>query len=619
MKTKLSGLFLAVALAAGSLFSGARAQEEPVLSLRAPARVAAGQAFEVSYAINTRGSKNFQAPAFKGLDILFGPAQSQSSSFQFVNGKQSQSFSLSYTYQLRAPKAGNYDFGKASIEVGGTTYYSEPFTLTVTDAPQQAQQQTQGANRSDSRKERTSASVSGEDLYIRGTVSNRQPYVGEQVLLTYRIYTSIPVEQYSIYKTPSNKGFWTEELQVDPQSQRQENINGKQFVSADIRKVALFAQQAGAHTLEPLEVEAVAQVQAPRRARQSRSIFDMFEDDFFGSPTELVKKEIRSQSIRIQARPLPDENRPTSFDGLVGEYTLSFDYDRTQKPKVNDALTFTFTVAGKGNIEMIHAPLVQFPPDFEVYEPRISHKKTLDEDGVSGSATFEYIVVPRHAGAYKIPAFSYSFFNPATGKYMEKRVNEIVLEIEAGKDAAYTHAPNGAQTHGQDIAYIQTGVPSWKATGKNFLFSGLFWLCLICEALLFAAALVALSRNRKLQADVVGMKNRKAAKEAKKCLRKAARFLDENKSDEFHVEISQALWGFLSGKLNIATADLSMDNVRTELEKRQIEPALTDSFIQTLSHCEEARFAPGAHDAAQMKKLYDEALDAVYKMVGAIK
>ncbi len=618
MKTKLSSLFLAAVLAAGSLFCDAKAQEEPILSLRAPARVAAGQAFEVSYAINTRGSKNFQAPAFKGLDILFGPAQSQSSSFQFVNGKQSQSFTLSYTYQLRAPKAGSYDFGKASIEVGGNTYYSEPFTLTVTDAPQQAQQ-TQGADRSDSRRERTTASVNGDDLYIKASVSNRQPYVGEQVLLTYRIYTSIPVEQYSIYKTPSNKGFWTEELQVDPQSQRQENINGKQFVSADIRKVALFAQQAGSHTLEPLEVEAVAQVQAPRRARQSRSIFDMFEDDFFGSPTELVKKDLRSQSLRIQARPLPDENRPASFDGLVGEYSLSFDYDKSQKPKVNDALTFTFTVAGKGNIEMIHAPLVQFPPDFEVYEPRVSHRKTVDEDGVSGSASFEYIVVPRHAGAYKIPAFSYSFFNPSTGKYMEKRVNEIVLEIEAGKDAAYTHASNGAPTHGQDIAYIQTGVPSWKATGKNFLFSSLFWLCLLGEALLFAAVLVALSRSRKLQADVVGMKNRKAAKEAKKCLRKAARFMDENKSDEFHVEISQALWGFLSGKLNIATADLSMDNVRTELEKRQIEPALTDGFILTLSHCEEARFAPGAHDAAQMKKLYDEALDAVYKMVGAIK
>ncbi len=618
MKIKLSGLFLAVAIAAGSLFSGAQAQEEPVLSLRAPSRVAAGQTFEVSYAINTRGSKNFQAPAFKGLDILFGPAQSQSSSFQFVNGRQSQSFSLSYTYQLRAPKAGSYDFGKASIEVGGKTYYSEPFTLTVTDAPQQAQP-TQGANRSDSRPERTPATVNGEDLYIKASVSNRQPYVGEQVLLTYRIYTSIPVEQYSIYKTPSNKGFWTEELQVDPQSQRQENINGKQFVSADIRKVALFAQQAGAHTLEPLEVEAVAQVQAPRRARQSRSIFDMFEDDFFGSPTELVKKDLRSQSIRIQARPLPDENRPASFDGLVGEYSLSFDYDRSQKPKVNDALTFTFTVAGKGNIEMIHAPSVQFPPDFEVYEPRVSHKKTVDEDGVSGAATFEYIVVPRHAGAYKIPAFSYAFFNPATGKYMEKRVNEIVLEIEAGKDAGYTHAQNGTQTHGQDIAYIQTGVPSWKATGKNFLFSGLFWLCLAGEALLFAATLLLLSRNRKLQADVVGMKNRKAAKEAKRCLRKADRFLQENKSDEFHVEISQALWGFLSGKLNIATADLSMDNVRTELEKRNIEPALTDSFIQTLSHCEYARFAPGAHDREQMKKLYDEALDAVYKMVGAIK
>lgn len=618
MNTKLSGILLAAIFAATGLFAGARAQDEPVLSLRAPSSVAAGQVFEVSYAINVRGSKNFQAPAFKGLDVLFGPAQSQSSSFQFVNGRQSQSFTLSYTYQLRAPKAGSFDFGRASIEVDGKTYHSEPFTLTVSDAPQQAQQP-QGTRTSGNNQERAPATVSGEDLYIRGSVSKRQPYVGEQILLTYRIYTSIPVEQYSIYKTPSNKGFWTEELQVDPQSQRQESINGKTFVSADIRKVALFAQQAGSHTLEPLEVEAVAQVQAPRRPRQNRSIFDMFEDDFFGSPTELVKKDLRSKSLKIQAKPLPVENRPASFDGLVGDYSISFDYDKSQKPKVNDALTFTFTVSGRGNIEMIHAPLVQFPPDFEVYEPRISHKKNVDEEGVSGSASFEYIVVPRHPGAYKIPAFTYSFFNPATEKYMERRVPEIVLDIEAGKDAAYARTSNGMQTHGQDIAYIQTGVPSWKTSGKDFLFSGLFWLCLLGEILFFAAALSALSRNRKLQADVVGMKNRKAAKEAKRCLRKAARFLEENKSDEFHVEISQALWGFLSGKLNIATADLSMDNVRTELEKRNIEPALTDTFIQSLSHCEYARFAPGAHDKEQMKKLYDEALEAVYKMVGAIR
>lgn len=593
--------------------------QEPVLSMNAPSRVSAGQAFEVSYSINVRGSKSFQAPAFKGLDILFGPMQSQSSSFQFINGKQSQTFTLSFSYRLRAPKEGEYDFGKASIEVDGKTYYSESFHLKVTRAEADAQPTAQGNRQTPDGQNRPQAQVNKDDLYIQAIPNKRNPYVGEQLILTYRIYTAIPVEQFSIYKTPSNKGFWTEELKIDPQDQKQEIINGKNFIYADIRKVALFAQEPGTHKLEPMEVEAIAQVPARSQPRRSRSIFDFFEDDFF-SPMETIKKNLYTPTLSIQAKPLPEEGKPASFDGLVGDYEISFNYDKSRSFKTNEAITFRFKVGGKGNIEMIHAPFIQFPPDFEVYEPKISHDKNVDGSGVSGNATFEYIVVPRNAGVYKIPSFSYSFFNPSTGKYEEEQVPETVLNIEQGKLSDKTpETGRNVRVSKNDIEYIRTNASSWKPVGKHFLFSLGFWGSLLGEIAIFVLIVLFLRKNRQKRADLAGQKNRKASREAKKCLKKAERYLKENKKDEFHIEISQALWGFLCNKLNIPTAELSMENVRNELEKKQLEKDLVEEFIQTLSHCEYARFAPKSQGENSMNALYDEAWKAIYKIVGALK
>ncbi|MCM1169527.1 MAG: BatD family protein [Bacteroides sp.] len=598
--------------------------QEPVLSLRAPSTVSAGQAFEISYSINVRGSKSFRAPAFKGLDLLFGPAQSQSSSFQFVNGKQSQSFTLSYTYQLRAPQPGSYRFGKASIVVDGKTYESEPFNLEVTPAAQNtAQQGAQGQRQNPNARSQTReeaavpAEVSDKDLFVTASVNKRTPYAGEQVLLTYRIYTAIPVEQFSIYKTPSNKGFWIEELKLNADEQEQEVIDNKLYVYADIRKVAIFAQEAGAHTLEPMEVEALAQVQAPRR--RSGSIFDMFDDAFF-TPTQTVKKNLRSKALRINAKPLPAEGRPASFDGLVGDYKIDFNYDKNQQIKANEAVTFTFTVSGKGNIEMIHAPQIQFPPDFEVYEPKISHNKQVSANGVSGSATFEYIVVPRNRGVYKINAFQYSFFNPQTERYVEKTVPEIVLNVEKGKDmpvaeASSTHV-SGASG---DIGYIRTRAGKWNKAGLTFLFSPGFWLILLGECALFAAFLLIYRKRIERNADIVGTRNRKAAKEAKRCLRKAVFLLDEKHKDAFYIEISQALWGFLANKLNIPQAELSLDNARSGLKARMVSEELTEQFIKTLEHCEFERFSPAPTGLEGMKALYSEAENILYRVIDSLK
>ena len=610
-------------------WTGMLSAQEPQLSVQAPRSVPAGQAFEVVYTINVRGAKSFQAPSFEGLDILYGPYQSQSSSFQFVNGRQSQSFNLSFTYGLQATQEGSITVEAASIVVDGKTYQSEPFTLTVTQGNSNSAHQAGRTNssgmpaRSQARPRQSNTQnqqnlppeVSDQDLFVTVQPSKKNPYVGEQVILNYRIYTSIPVEQFIINKTPSNKGFWVEELEVDPQSQNQEVIDGRNYVYADIRRVALFAQNEGVHTVEPMEVEALAQIAVQRQ--RTNSIWDFFDDPFF-APMQTVKKELKTPSLKINARPLPEEGRPLSFDGLVGDFDIDFDYD-LQTLKTNEASTFRFSVSGRGNIEMIHAPQIVFPPDFEVYEPRISYSKNSNANGVGGKAVFEYIVVPRHAGVYKIDAFSYSFFNPATGKYEEKNIPEIVLNVEAGKNAAMAaDGAHGTQA-GSDIEYIKPRVEKWHPIGKNFLFSAAFWICMGAEMLLFGLCLLLFRLHARNKADIVGLKNRKAAKEAKRCLKKAELLLKEGKKDEFFIEISQALWGFLSNKFNIPPANLSMDTVRDELGKRQVADDLSTQFIQTLDHCEFERFSPQASREEGMKKMYEEAYAIIYKITGAIK
>lgn len=609
---------------------GLLAAQEPQLSVQAPNSVPAGQTFEIVYSINVRGSKSFQAPSFEGLDILYGPYQSQSSSFQFVNGRQSQSFNLSFTYGLRAPKEGNITVGAASIIVDGKTYQSEPFTLNVTAGNQNRTNQAGRVNPSrnnsrpqtDARQSNTQKQqslppeVSDQDLFVTVQPSKKNPYVGEQIILNYRIYTSIPVEQFIINKTPSNKGFWVEELDVNPQSQNQEMIDGRNYVYADIRRVALFAQNEGTHTVEPMEVEALAQIAVQRQ--QTNSIWDFFDDPFF-APMQTVKKELKSPSLKITAQPLPEEGRPLSFDGLVGDFTINFDYD-LQTLKTNEASTFRFTVSGRGNVEMIHAPQITFPPDFEVYEPKISYTKNNNANGVGGKAVFEYIVVPRHPGVYKIDAFSYSFFNPSTGKYEEKDIPEIVLNVEAGKNATMnSNSSPGSKRTGGDIEYIKPTVDKWHAIGKNFLFSAAFWSCMGAEILLFGLCLLFFRLHAKSKADLAGLKNRKAAKEAKRCLKKAAFLLKEGKREDFFIEISQALWGFLANKCNIPPANLSMDTVREELQKRRVADELTTQFIQTLDYCEFERFSPQASKEEGMKKMYEEAYEIIYKITGAIK
>ncbi|MDE6440256.1 MAG: BatD family protein [Bacteroidales bacterium] len=595
------------------------AQEGVTFQVQAPREVYAGEAFDISFVVNAQGSRNFKAPAFKGFDVLFGPAQSQSTNVSYINGHMQQSFTLSYAYRLRAPEsAGEFRFEPATIEVKGQAYQTEAVVLKVLPA------RTQPANPSRAARNapggRPSQPVSGEigndDVFLRSFVSKNNPYVGEEVVVTYRLYTAVPVRQYSIYKLPTNKGFWSEEMKTGENEQR-ETINGRPYVYVDLRKVALFPQEAGKLTIEPLEIEVVAAIQQKRE--RTGTIFDIFDDPFFDRVT-YTQANVRTKPTVLNVRPLPEAGRPADFNGPVGDYKVTFQYDKTKPLKANEAIDFTFTVSGSGNIELIQPPHILFPPDFDVYEPRVNLHKTQDGH-IGGQASMEYIVVPRSPGIYRIPAFSFSYFNPQAGQYRTVDIPETALNIREG-DGTYVPAGSSEQADGraaQTLAPLQTHAPHWFRTGRQFFLSTGWWLGLAGLFVLTALSVGLYRRHRAQLADPIGLRNKRAYKEARRCLRKGHLYMTQNRKNDFYIELSQALWGFLSRKFNIPVSDLSMARVREVLHEKGISEASADAFIQTLEHCEYERFAPQGNSRISMADLHAEALEVISSIIKELK
>ncbi|MDR0763421.1 MAG: BatD family protein, partial [Bacteroidales bacterium] len=517
-------LFIAVSSAVGITADAVYAQE-PQLTASAPKQVYEGDNFQISFSFNARGASNLQVPPFKGFDVS-GPFQSQSSNSSYINGKVSHSFTISYTYQLRALKAGTYNIGAASITADGNKYSSDPFTIQVIASANRpaASQTQQSQGQMQQPQAATSANISDNDLYIRVTANKSNPYKGEEVILTYKLYYSVALSSISLEKMPSFKGFWSEEFGgVD--ERKQETINGKRYIVSTFRKVSVFPQEVGALSLEPLELKAIAQVATPRK--RTGSIWDIFDDPFF-TPYQNVEKKIKSNTLTLRVKDLPEND---NFSGTVGDFNTTFDYDATKQLVSGEAITFKFTVTGHGNIEMITPPEIVFPPDFEVYEPQINSDKSATVAGVSGSMTFEYTVIPRSAGRFVIPSFDYTIFNPSKQKYETTTIPEISLDVAQGKETVSIYS--NRQIKG-DIEYIKTNTPKFKITGYRFFLSLDFFILIAVVILLFAAAVITFKNNVKKQLDVVGIRNRKALREAKKCLKKASKFMTSDRLDEFY-------------------------------------------------------------------------------------
>lgn len=597
-----SALFLFLTLAAA-------AQE---LTVRAPGRVEVGRRFEVRYEINDHAT-GFQGPSFKGLSVLSGPMTSQSTSISIINGKTQRSSTYGFTYIILADAEGTFSIGNASCTVDGKKIECPGFSITVEKGSQHTPQQSSSrggyASRQPAAQPAASGDIDSKQLFARASISKSNPYQGEQVILTYKIYTQVALSQYQIDKLPGNKGFWSEDLTGNGSvRQYSETVDGRSYQVAEIRRGALFAQEHGRLTIDPLNLDVLALVQ--RQRRSTGSIWDLFDDPFF-NPTQAVEKHLSTNSLSINVKPLP-HGAPDSFNGAVGKFTAKAAVD-TNKVRANEAITYRITISGSGNLMLVDAPRIDFPKVFEVYDPHIDDHISRKNNGISGSRTFEWVLIPRSPGDYEIPAFDFTYFDPSAARYVTKRLDAVPVHISKGDPntmKSVTSNKSNVKLLNSDINHIQTRTSNFDRTDRQSHIEWWFWTAL---TLIFGGALgaVLIGRNRQIQQqDIAGVRLRRATKEARKRLKKAALYLYSGDDGRFYEEIYKAIWGCLADKYNIELAKLSSDTVRDCLVEKAVPQEQQERIMQTLQHVDFARFAPGDADTKK-QQIYDEALEMI--------
>ena len=628
---KILGLLLVIACAVPLAL---RAQDNPTLTVSSKQQVVVGERFQVVFESNAEG-RNFTAPSFEGFTVVGGPFTSSSSSIQMMNGSVMRTIRITYTYALQAYQEGTFHIGAANLTVKGDKISSQPFDIKVlpdqgnpyggttgnsTGGSSNTSSSSSGGGGTQSQRNNSDPDVSGNDLFLKVFPSKRSAYLGEQVVLTYKLYTRVPVSSLSISKAPAFAGFWTKDVSDNNGGalrQSSEYINGIEYTVAEIQKVVIVPQRVGQCTVDPMTIECIAQVRTNRGRRHSNDPFEaFFNDPFFNPGIMNVQKELSSQSFLLEVKPLPTAGKPDSFAGAVGNFNFTSDRDMTEL-STNEAFTLTLTVSGSGNVELLQMPVPVFPPDFEVYDPKITLNTNVTAQGLSGTKKAEYLVIPRRAGNFTIAPVAFSYFDPATGSYNTLNSEAYNLSVKKGLNSdpdGGIYAPNqeGIQYLGSDVRHIMSGDARLKPMNTVFFGSVLYFLILLCLLVLFIIMLFVLKKREQMAKDTAANRNRKADKVARGRLKRAAQYLKGRDQDNFYVEMSQALWGYIADKLGIERSKLSMDTVSEAMKEKNVPDDLTQQFVDTLNSCEFARFAPGDAEA-KMGDLYQKGIEVITK------
>ena len=581
----------------------------------APDVVVVGDQFRLSYTVTTQKVKDFRAPSIKGFDVLMGPSRSEQSSTQIVNGSVSSTSSITFTYILMANTAGEFTVPGASIVADGNQMISNSVKIKVLPQDQNHNSSRRNNDNSSSIQPSSNASVSNQDLFITATASKTNVYEQEAFVLTYKIYTRESNLQLNNAKLPDFKGFHSQEIEMTTNARwTPEHYKGRNYYTTVYRQFVLFPQQSGKLFIEPAQFQMTV-----NKPVQSADPFDAFFDG--GNNVIEIKKPITTPKIAINVNPLP-AGKPTNFLGGVGEFNISSSIN-SKELKTNDAITIKLVISGTGNLKLISNPEIKFPDDFEVYDPKVDNQVRLTKEGLTGNKVIEYLAIPRHAGTYKIPGVSFSYFDIRSKSYKTLNTEDYVINVEKGAGNADQVIANFTNKEdlkvlGEDIRYIKQNEVTFQPKGSFFYGSMSYWLFYIIPALAFILFFIIYRKQAAENANVAKMRTKKANKVAIKRMKLAGKLLSENKKDAFYDEVLKALWGYISDKLNIPVSRLSKDNIEEKLRNHGVSEELIKEFLNALNDCEFARFAPGDENQA-MDKVYSSSIEVISKMENSIK
>ena len=567
--------------------------------------VGVGEQFQIDFTLTGNGS-NFAPPSFSDFQNAGGPFQS--SSFQSVNGVNSQSITL--TYVLIPRKEGSFTIGSATIHSGGKTLSSNPITIKVVKggAAQQQQGSTaqQGGN---SQQGGMSDAQLKQNLFIRVLPAKTKVYLGEAIPITVKVYTRVDLQAFQDATMPDYTGFYCENVPQKGQfATEREVVNGVQYNAIIFKQSVIFPQHSGKLKIDP----ATAQCVVLERVKNTDPN-DIF-GQFFGSAKKVVYN-IKSEPVTVDVMPLPNTDKP--FSGMVGHISIKSTLDKSSV-KANDAVNVNVTVSGDGELKLIDSIPFKFPSDFDHYDAKINDHLNITPTGVSGSRSFSYLIIPRHQGNYKIPAVDFTYFDPNKKSYVTLNIPEMALDVAKGDNSAAVTMNTSVNKEdvkvlASDIRYIHTGhLPAYQSD-DYFLYSLPFYAGIFAPLLGFVGFFFARKRYVELHQDTIGLKQRGATRMAKKRLKAANNFIASNNKEKFYDELHTAINSYLSDKFTIPVAELSRDTITGKLTEKKVSTETLQQLSTVLDNCEFARYAP-ASVTGNLTEVYNSTVTLITKL-----
>lgn len=542
-------------------------------------RVLENSYFEVSFTLSNAQGAKFSPPDFEDFVVVSGPSRAISTTM--INGEVTRT--QSYSYTLKPRRTGTFTIGSASILVSRTTLRTKPLTVEVVEG-------------------REGGASAEEQVFIRAEPSTTTAYVGQQVLLDYKLYTTLDVESFNILDESNYQGFFAQDVRRFDGRVMREVIEGVQYTTKVLKRIALFPQQTGQLTVQPLNVQLGVVKEGVERSRS-----------FFFTP-EVRPVPVATEAVDIEVKPLPP-GAPGSFTGAVGDYRVTADLS-SKVATTDDALTFLLTVRGSGDIKRVEPPLLALPDGFEIYEPKAVEETNLELNAsIEGKKVFEYLLLPKAAGEYEFnPNFTY--FSPDSAKYVTLSPGPYTLRIRqgTGQPNLAQAGPSGAQ---QEVGPLMLN-PRLSKIRVPFLGSPLFWALMALPLLVFGGLLGWRYRQSRQSAiDPAERRAQEARRVAQSRLSRAKSHLREQDNRAFYDEISKAILGYVSDKLHIPRSALSKVTLRERLQELSLQPALVDNVLSIVQDCEMALFA-GQAEAGKMEAIYDRAEQAIAGMEKAV-
>lgn len=532
-------------------------------------------------------SQDLPNPTIPTMTAFEVYSQGRSSNFSIINGLVTSS--VTYRYLLMPRKHGTFIVDNIAIVHANKRHQGNPVELTVLNKGTSASTQQQN--------EASGPSGRGRDYFLEAAVSQKNPYVNEQVTLTLKFCIAVQYYGSPELSEPTTTGFWNELL--GNKAPYRQKINNRTYKIIE-RKYALFPTQTGDLTIG----RATIRVTVPARGGRGRDPFGMF-GDFFNSGKEV---SVSSTPIRINVRSLPQEGRPKNFTGSIGDFKIAATVDK-REVEVNQPVTLSLRISGTGNIKAAAEPIIPESDDFRVYRASSSENITKIKDRIGGTKVYEEVFIPKRPGMLEIPAVSYNYFVPSEGRYHTLTTDPIRLRVTkpegyaAANDVPYTRPSLLIGSDARDIRYIKSDLGETSPVGHLILTTPVYLVVNGLPVLVLAGMILVRRRREKLASNVSYARSRLASKAARKRLARARSLANPDQASDFFAEVHLALISYVADKLNISPHGLTTDQLRQLLGEREADEALIEDVGAVLGRCDFGRFAPASTSQQDIDQL----------------